>query len=127
MWIWPESEIGLLFGTGTFGRAGPVSLLSDIGIVQHVHAYGIIGSLLFWAPMILMICIVLKRFSVDPILCAATVLVLLSSVLFNFKEEALYERCMWSVQCLLWACVLASKNVISNSGNSAQRETLSSA
>lgn len=109
--VLPSGITNTLFGVGSFGRSGSFYLTSDIGLVQHLFAYGVFGMALLWSPLFLMLAFALRNRSGSPLGALGFALTVITSIIFNGKEESLYERCFWSFQVLIWFHVmLASKH-----------------
>lgn len=106
MWILPSEPAQLLFGAGSFGRTESFYIDSDIGFVLQIYAYGVIGTMLFWLPIVIMATSALTRSKRAFPIVLPFLMSVVAAVIFAGKEEALYERCFWSVQSLLWALVI---------------------
>jgi hypothetical protein len=55
MYFLPDEFTDFVFGTGTLGRVDGYNIPSDVGYVLQWFAYGMVGLILLWLPMIIMI------------------------------------------------------------------------
>ena len=117
MYFLPDSAVIFLFGSSNLGRGALGSIPSDVGYVRTLFAIGIIGVVLMLVPFVFGMWMVLKARIYEPYLAAATLGILVSSVLLNFKELSLLTRNQWSVQAiLLCSCLLLIHNIRGKQG-----------
>ncbi len=97
----PDRLTETLFGSSNLGRGDLGYIESDVGYVLILHAIGLVGSTLIALPYLYGMRIMrkLRRHARD--VAVAGGFVLLSTIVFHFKEIGLMTRNQWSVQCLL--------------------------
>ena len=102
MFILPDNIITTIFGCGNYGRTEAFYLPSDIGYVKSIFAIGIIGTIFMIIPFIYGIYTALKFRNK---LSATIILILLASLILNFKELSLLTRNQWTIQAILLAAL----------------------
>ena len=97
----PERVAATLFGSSNLGRGELGYIESDVGYVLILHAIGVVGSALIALPYLygLRIMRTLRRHARE--VAVAGAFILLSTIVFHFKEIGMMTRNQWSVQCLL--------------------------
>ena len=108
MYFLPSDPMTLLFGSSNLGRGELGYIPSDVGYVQLIFGGGLLGLALNMAPYFIGLWLCVGCYaSGKRSLAAGTALILLSALLFNFKELSLLTRNHWSIQSLLIAtCAL---------------------
>lgn len=101
----PTDPLVWLIGTGEFGR-GAYVVPTDIGYLLHLWAFGLFGAALFWTPLLLIMSGALRFLRLSSPSFALILCLALFVIIFNLKEDAIYERCMWSVISLVAASLL---------------------
>ncbi|TWT03630.1 hypothetical protein [Planomicrobium sp. CPCC 101079] len=101
MYFLPTDALTFIFGSSNSGRGNMGYISSDVGFVLLIFSIGIIGLLIMLSVYLLSMNIALKTYVLDKKIAVVTLLVLLSSLMLNFKEVALFTRNQWSIQSLL--------------------------
>ena len=98
MYIAPENNIDFLFGTSSLGRSNEVYISSDVGFVKVLFAVGVIGSIIYYLCEITCIMSIFTRKRGNSVsLKYLTFFVVITNLLLNFKELAIYTRNQWSI------------------------------
>lgn len=101
MYILPTDIGTFLFGSSNLGRGNFNYINSDVGFVKLIFSSGIFGLLLMVGVYLFSIKLAMKTYILDKKLSIITLMILLSSLMLNFKELALFTRNQWSIQSLL--------------------------
>jgi hypothetical protein len=107
MYILPERDMALAFGTGNLGRSEIRYIPSDAGVILIIYAVGLVGLGLMLLPFIIGLPYMWRLRRADAYLALAGLSILASSLVFNLKELALLTRNMWSLQVILLAAATA--------------------
>ena len=101
MYFLPKDAKTFLFGKGNYGRSNTFYLPSDVGWVRSIYAIGFIGVTLMINPFVWVIYFSLKQCNNLRELSIATCIIIISSMMLNFKELALLTRNQWTIQAIL--------------------------
>ncbi|TWT27773.1 hypothetical protein [Planomicrobium sp. CPCC 101110] len=101
MYFLPTDALTFMFGSSNSGRGDLGYIPSDVGFILLIFSIGIIGLIIMLSVYLLSMNIALKTYFLDKKIAVVTLLVLLSSLMLNFKEVALFTRNQWSIQSLL--------------------------
>jgi hypothetical protein len=83
--IFPSSAVGLLIGTGIFGR-GDYRIPSDVGFVYFVNGFGIVGMIIAFSFYFILIYYAYKLRGYDFLLFAMLSFLVLLLIPLNFKD-----------------------------------------
>ena len=106
MYFLPNDAKTFLFGKGNYGRTKTFYLKSDVGWVRSIYAIGFIGLSLMVYPFVWGIFTSFKQLNHFRELAFATSIILISSMILNFKELSLLTRNQWTIQAIL-LCILS--------------------
>lgn len=103
MFIAPEDSLDFLFGTSSLGRSSEVYIKSDVGFVKVLFAVGVVGSIIYYLCEIacLFSIFVKKKRVSDNSLKYLTFIILITNLILNLKELAIYTRNQWSIIIIL--------------------------
>ncbi len=104
MYFLPDSQNQLIFGNSNLGRGDMRYIPSDVGYIRGIYAIGLVGMTLTCLVYLTGIYMAFdfaisnyERISLGLII----MLVIVTGLVLNFKELALFTRNQWSVQSLL--------------------------
>jgi hypothetical protein len=103
MYFLPNESMIFLFGSSSIGRSEYLYISSDVGFIKLIFAIGVFGLFLYMLPFIRFIKLAFIARKKDLNYSSLVLVMLLSSLLLNFKELAIYTRSQWSIQSLLIA------------------------
>jgi len=100
--IFPTDIKTIMMGDGEhlLGKQFDRVLNSDIGYIKNIWAFGIIGSIIFWLPLLLLATSILRNQYSIPISKPLLMFIILMFV-FHLKENFLYVRMFFSMISLM--------------------------
>lgn len=100
--IFPTDIKTILIGDGEhlLGKQFDRVLHSDIGYIKNIWAFGIIGSIIYWLPLLLLAASILRnQYSI--LITKPLLMIIILMFVFHLKENFLYVRMFFSMISLM--------------------------
>ncbi|EKO3846181.1 hypothetical protein [Vibrio harveyi] len=104
MYVLPENYFSLAFGGQGMGRSDNYYLDSDVGYARIIFAVGIYGVIIYLSFFIYTIICTKSRSEKELNLILYVIVII--SLIYNFKELFFYSRNVWQVYCLIFGLVI---------------------
>ena len=100
--IFPTDFKTFIMGDGEhlLGKSFDRELQSDIGFIKNIWGFGIIGSIIYWLPLLIFAISITNNKIIVPIYAPLIMAIILMYV-FHFKENLLYVRMFISIIALM--------------------------